>query len=223
MFQATSAAASASLAECPAATSGLEVAVAVGQPAKPLDYCTVKGVAGEPLEALVSGIKPNGACNVAVGCPLARHFCSLATQTRACTCANTTGTVTCEVFGQCEPDSCSVCADCVVGLQGYVQNVSAVESSAAVAEAFQATCAAKGSSALMCAASKTFIGSSNKGNLGRRAGAICSMLGRCRGTGPVQVTSGQRRPLLPGSVGGQPLHVACRHHAAILSYNSRVR
>jgi hypothetical protein len=36
---------------------------------------------------------------------------------------------------------------------------------------------------LMCAASAMFISMSNTGNLGRRAGALCSMLGEWRGAG----------------------------------------
>jgi hypothetical protein len=37
-----------------------------------------------------------------------------------------------------------------------------------------------GNAVAMCAASASYVQSSNMGNLGRRAGAICSMLGTCQ-------------------------------------------
>jgi hypothetical protein len=48
-----------------------------------------------------------------------------------------------------------------------------------VAELFRSNCSA-GNAEALCRSSAGFIASSNKGNLGRRAGAICSMLGECR-------------------------------------------
>lgn len=168
-----------SLAECPAQVSACQVAAAAGQQAKALDYCSIKGVAGETLEAVASGTKPPNSCQADGDCSTSGSFCSMATQTRVCSCTNDTGVVGCEMFGTCEKTPCKVCSDCVVDLQGHVSSTLG-DHGTAVAGAFQTTCVDKGNAASMCAASAAYIQSSNRGNLGRRAGAICSMLGKCQ-------------------------------------------
>jgi hypothetical protein len=165
-----------SLAECPAQASPCNVTITAGQSSKPLDYCTIKGVAGETLEGVASGARPTGSCRTAVECDGAGFLCTMATQTRVCSYANSTGDVSCNMFGSCEKTPCKVCSDCVSGLQDYV-NSTLDANSTTVAATFQTTCADKGNTPLMCAASAMFIQSSNRGNLGRCAGALCSMLG----------------------------------------------
>jgi hypothetical protein len=61
-------------------------------------------------------------------------------------------------------------------MQGHVTGAVS-KPTADVATTFQATCTSQSNTELMCAASATFISTSNTGNLGRRAGALCSMLG----------------------------------------------
>lgn len=171
-----------SLAECPALASACDsnrVAPVAGQTAKPLDYCSIKGVAGEPLEGVASSVRPQGSCKTTADCSGDGFSCSTVAQTRVCTCSNSTGAVACEMFGSCEKTPCKVCSDCVAALQGYVSSTADSNSSAEIGTAFQATCTDKGNAPLMCAASAMFIQSSNRGNLGRRAGALCSMLGEC--------------------------------------------
>jgi hypothetical protein len=178
-----------SLAECPAQTPPCNVAPAIGQSSKPLDYCTIKGVAGETLEGVASGFRPTNGCRTDLECAAygTGFFCSMATQTRVCTCANSTGDVSCDMFGTCEKTPCKICSDCISDLQDYVGKTSDADNSTATAAAFQATCVKGGNAAPICAASAAYIQSSNKGNLGRRAGALCSMLGEASLMLPVEV------------------------------------
>lgn len=149
--------------------------------AQQLDYCTVKGgttTSGDKLEPVATGTRPARSCTANGDCTDAGFSCSMATQTRVCTCANNTGAVSCQMYGTCERTPCKVCSDCVANLQDYVNTTSDSDNSSVVAGMFQSECV-KNSTQLMCAASAAFIQSSNRGNLGRRAGALCSMLGRC--------------------------------------------
>ena len=165
-----------SLAECPAQTPPCNVTIAAGQSSKPLDNCTIKGVAGEAPEGVASGAKPPNSCRPDDGCAEAGFFCSMANPTRVCTCASSTGDVSCQMFGTCDKTPCRICSDCISGLQDYV-NSTLDANSTTVAATFQATCVNQGNAPPICAASAAYIQSSNKGNLGRRAGALCSMLG----------------------------------------------
>jgi hypothetical protein len=160
------------LQECPPQASAC--------PAQQLDYCTVKGSitsSGDKLEPVASGTRPARSCTANSDCETTGFACSMANPTRVCTCANSTGAVSCQMYGTCERTPCKVCSDCVASLQDYVNNTSDSDNSSVVAGMFQSECVKGSSTQLMCAASAAFIQSSNRGNLGRRAGALCSMLG----------------------------------------------
>jgi hypothetical protein len=86
--------------------------------------------------------------------------------------------VSCDTLGRCEPTACQVCSTCITAMQGHVTDA-VLKTTAEVASAFQGTCGTQGNTELMCAASAMFISTSNTGNLGRRAGALCSMMGEC--------------------------------------------
>lgn len=173
-----------SLAECPAQASACQVAAAAGQPAKALDYCSVKGVAGESLEAVASGSKPPNSCKVDGDCSAGGFFCSMATQTRVCSCTNNTGVVGCEMFGTCEKTPCKVCNDCVGAWQTYVANAILINTSEALSASFIEQCRSmiptSGITEAACVSTRDFLLASKTGNPGRRAGAICSMLGECQ-------------------------------------------
>lgn len=149
-------------------------AVQGGTPQRP-NLCTVEGVAGgKDPDILLPA--PTGSCMVDANCSTPGTFCSRTSTHRACTCTTGTGDVMCEVRGMCQPTPCKVCSDCVAELQSYV--AATTDNRTAVASTFVEVCISN-NSATACASTAASIASSNKGNLGRRAGALCSMLGEC--------------------------------------------
>jgi len=170
-----------SLTECGELNSTCTVGVSTGSAPQPLNLCSVEGIVGGTSVPDITGQPAPGSCKTDSDCGAQGTFCSMASTQRVCSCVSSTGAVTCEVYGSCQPTACKVCSDCVAGLQGHVNSTAGVvgaDSAAAVAAAFQSTCSSQGNTEQMCAASTMFIASSNKGNLGRRAGALCSVLGK---------------------------------------------
>jgi hypothetical protein len=164
-----------SLAECPGQVCN--VSTSTGQAPQPLDFCTIKGVASTAPEAVsleISGASKIGSCTKNADCSGEGTFCSLATPERVCSCS--AGVVSCLMQGSCQPTPCKVCSDCVASWQGYISSTQP-GNSADVASAFQASCNSTTYSEAVCKSTAGFIATSNKGNLGLRAGAICSMLG----------------------------------------------
>lgn len=171
-----------SLAECQVqATPPCQVAATPTGTAQALDMCTVEGVFGGKAVADISGKAPAGSCKATADCTSPGTFCSMASTTRVCSCLSSTGVVSCETLGRCEPTACQVCSNCITAMQGHVTDARS-KTTADVATAFQATCTSQSNTELMCAASAMFISTSNTGNLGRRAGALCSMMGECVGS-----------------------------------------
>ena len=189
------------LAECSTPPPLCSVATAPGKSASALDLCTSEGVMSGKVPAEVAGQAPAGSCKVNADCGNSEMFCSTAQTQRVCSCAPSTGAVTCELLGACQPTPCRVCSDCIADLQPHVTSMvqlpAGEDNNAAVAAAFQSVCSSRGNPGLMCAASAAFIAGSNKGNLGRRAGALCSMLGEC-------FLLGARSESVPGC-----MHVHC--------------
>lgn len=168
-----------SLAECP--ETACNITTDVGQAPKPLDLCTIKGVASnspQDTSPEVSGVITDLSCTKNADCTAEGNFCSMATPERVCSCSAATGVVSCEMRGSCKSTPCKVCSDCVASWQGHISGTSS-GNSATVASAFQAACSSAAYPGVVCKSTTGFITSSNKGNLGLRAGAICSMLGEC--------------------------------------------
>lgn len=167
-----------SLAECSAATVTCNITAVAGQDPQRVNLCTMEGVVGGTAVADVSGQAAPGSCHNNAGCPTPGTFCSLEAQTRVCSCDSGTGAVTCEMWGACQPTPCKVCSDCVADLQPYVTGIADNSTAPTVSAAFQVACTNKSYPQLLCGAAASFISTSNKGNLGRRAGALCSILGK---------------------------------------------
>jgi hypothetical protein len=161
-----------------------------------LDQCTVQGVVGGTHVPGISSTAnlPAGTCRKTSDCGAATHMCSMGPSVtqRLCTCSN--GRDSCEVVGQCVETPCKRCSDCVSHLQAYVSSQSVDATPTAIGDAFYSACTSYplNRPAPMCLKVRTFILFSKRGNLGRRAGALCSMLDACgAGVGPeCNITTG---------------------------------
>lgn len=167
-----------SLAECTDQASNCSVASVSGQPAQLLDLCSVEGVKGGKPVPDASFHDPLNSCTGDGDCAAQPGmFCSRATTQMVCSC--TAGAVACVQKGSCQPTPCKVCRDCISSMQSYVASTT-WDNSSLVAAAFQTACSGRSdTSNAQCMSVSSYIQSSNKGNLGRRAGALCSMLGEC--------------------------------------------
>lgn len=145
--------------------------VTAGKLQNGLDLCTREGVLG----GTSTNDSASGSCKLSdsAACS-AGMFCSDKPQIATiCTCVN--GADTCDLYGTCAPTPCKQCGDCVAQLQNYVTGqLAATDSTAAqVADAFSAYCGTN----LTCTAVSDAI--RKTANIGRRAGTLCSLLGRC--------------------------------------------
>lgn len=164
-----------SLAECPALASSCD-----NETHTPLDYCTTAG-----YQSSVPGSRPADLPEIAMretcseDAPCGTNDTVCGAMKRVCSCNKDTGAVVCEMLGTCKPSPCKVCRDCINSWQGHVSSVAELDSSA-VATAFQDKCDSMADSVVAkCSAARSLIIQSQASNLGRRAGAICSILGAC--------------------------------------------
>lgn len=170
-----------SLSECPAQASACppQQQATRGLTAFPkaLDYCTVTGYDGD--ESLADLSLTGNSCINSTDCSQEGNVCSMAAPARVCSCDSNSGAVSCGMRGSCQPSPCKVCSDCVTRWASFVDSVPVGHSAAAVSAMFQAQCRsfAAGYSPEQCTATGTIVFAS--GNTGRRAGAICSILGAC--------------------------------------------
>lgn len=124
-----------------------------------------------------------------------------------CTCID--GLDSCDAVGNCTaipppptaapvvapPTRCEICQACVTSVQPLVKslyaNTNQNNDPFYVASTFEVNCTALGRSPTDCALIKQDIAYSRKGNLGKRAGMLCTRLGDCPadlGTCPITVT-----------------------------------
>lgn len=107
-------------------------------------------------------------------------FCSSKTTQSICTCIN--GKDTCSDYGSCAPTPCKQCGDCVAQLQNFAAAQAAAPSATAaqVADGFSVFCSGNlvslGTTAATCSAVTESI--KKTANIGRRAGTMCSLLGK---------------------------------------------
>jgi hypothetical protein len=178
------------LGKCPAALNASVAPVnatqdAVG-PSQPLDLCSTNGTAGGPAVAGVlagTSLPPNG-CLQDSDCSTDGHACSMASTQRVCWCSGASGADTCRRVGSCQWTPCPRCSSCVDTLHTRLTSgVSDAANSSAVAQQFKAVCSDRGVAPAMCTAVESYI-AAGRGNVGRRAGALCSMLGELQGRAP---------------------------------------
>ena len=161
-----------------------------------LDLCTAQGVSGGSAVPGISptGNLPAGACRTTSDCGSSTLMCSMDTLVtqRHCTCSS--GRDSCEMVGRCVETPCKRCSDCVSQLQSFVTSQPTNTTAAAIGDAFYSACASYplNRPAPICSVVRTFILFSKRGNLGRRAGALCGMLDACgAAVGPeCAITSG---------------------------------
>lgn len=125
-------------------------------------------------------------CFIKEDCPDADSQCSFASPKSWCQCNSATGVETCAFMGTCTKDAtCTNCATCVAAVSSFVRSQQKQKDAAAVAAAWTAQqssiAAALGSSLKVAdaAAVATAIANSYQGNLGKRAGSLCTQM-QCR-------------------------------------------
>lgn len=76
---------------------------------------------------------------------------------------------------------CDRCSACLTGARSLVSAtaVATNATAAGVAESFYSWCSARGYALASCRMVQSAVAASLKGNLGRRAGALCNRLGEC--------------------------------------------
>ncbi|KAF8072463.1 olpB [Scenedesmus sp. PABB004] len=149
-------------------------------PLAQLSLCSPSGAPG----GLVPGVSasaelPAGRCRTSADC--AGEFrCSMASPAPLCTCAD--GVDTCFEHGKCAPTACGTCASCVAAVGPFVAAQGAAATPSAVGDAWRAWAFCTNvlrRNASRCAETAAAVVASYGGNLGRRAGALCSALGDC--------------------------------------------
>lgn len=162
-----------------------------------IDMCTREGVSGgrlvdkyqpEGTSAPLGSCRPGPAFSTDCG-NTGDLYCNsdVDNAQELCTCASATGVDTCNTYGKCVATPCSTCQTCLTALQPYLQQLQSLPadttSATDVASTFEAFCS-KPSVSLATASSchqvAAYIGTTFRGYAGRRAGVLCSMLGKCR-------------------------------------------
>lgn len=168
------------LAECSTTLGSCNVSAVAGAAAQPLDLCTTTGVAsGAGVDGVWPvGQAPIGACLADASCTGQGMFCSMASPRRACSCQSGSGADSCVAMGSCQLTPCKQCGDCIASLASYVAGVPAGANSTDIAEAFRVQCIGNGSATPECTLTAAYI-AAGRSNSGRRAGALCSMMGEC--------------------------------------------
>lgn len=150
--------------------------------------CTIDGLStGSPVPS--ASIYPNssspwptgtcnatsgpGSCNATLG-----ESCSFASERKFCVCDPVTGTDDCRNMGECVTIDCKKCEDCIRKTVTWIAPRTTVTDAAALAEAWTPHCSGTLgiSNSALCGSVKTAILSSFNGNIGKRAGNLCSRL-----------------------------------------------
>ena len=174
------------LGECPASwanVSGCTAPAGNGSmvPFTNLDYCTVDGVIGGDVPSGVvasTALLDPGRCLSAANCTGDATQCSTASDGKQwCTCSN--GTDTCRALGMCIQTSCDACKACVKRVGNFVSQQLTLNASV-VADNFVGNCTSNwGKNTNLCDSLKNATSVSYNGNMGKRAGLLCSALQEC--------------------------------------------
>ncbi len=118
-----------------------------------------------------------------------RHWCSAAKEGSTCAAVRgPQGEPLCSYVATCS-SACSACQACLDTVTAsFLAATSPVASAFEVAAAFAAWCSAAGYQPAACLAVQRTILESTNGNVGRRAGALCSLLGPCSGQAAAKCT-----------------------------------
>lgn len=163
-------------------------------PAPLLDNCTTTGQPGGSLVPV--GVPtltplPAGKCTSASQCGDPAHFSCSSNKGTACACSPE-GQETCVELAECSQTPDGVCSSCVAGMLAFTSQFAAGRSTAttnstAVAERWSVFCADGGYGANLCSDIRAQIQGSVAGSLGKQAGMLCRLLGRCA---PANITAG---------------------------------
>lgn len=169
---------SAPVAPCSATTS-CNISAAGRGPAK-LDLCTRQGLVGGTS---TNEAAPSNSCQVAGDVTQqcgSDMYCNSKTTSNICKC--TAGEDECGLYGTCAPTPCKQCSTCITQLQDFVASqVAATNATAAnVADAFNTYCNANLGSLEVTTATCSAVADAIRktANTGRRAGSLCSLLGK---------------------------------------------
>jgi hypothetical protein len=156
-----------------------------------VNLCTVEGTAagydvpGTNSKPLPKG-KPEGTCTittVASDCDVATQECSVATVRPFTSCSSSSGVETTAQLGMCVLKPEAACGKCLSDFAAWVADSvtqAAATSATQLAQDFYTECRVQNRSLSVCASAQNAIAASFMGNQGRRAGAICQLLGECR-------------------------------------------
>lgn len=144
-----------------------------------LNLCTIDGTtAGRDLQGTSSAALPTGTCEEAKDCPRAGDLCNKDLPRDFSKCSPSVGIDTPSKLGLCVLPPKAACEACLIDFAPWVALSTQPD--------FLAWCTGTANrSATACGRAAQGVASSFRFNAGRRAGAICLLLGECR---PVNLT-----------------------------------
>jgi hypothetical protein len=160
-----------------------------------LDNCTITGQPGPDGALVPVGVPtltplPKGKCTSASQCGDPEHFTCSANKGTACACSPE-GQETCVELAECSQTPEGACSSCVAGMLNFTRQyaantATASTNSTAVGERWATFCASSGYDTSICGNIRAQITNSVAGSLGKQAGMLCRLLGRCS---PANITA----------------------------------
>ena len=144
-----------------------------------LNLCTLEGLEGGTSLPGISatGTLPLNTCDTDADCNSADLQCSRLDERPLCACFD--GKDSCRKIGGCVTTPCKACNNCLLSLQTFVTGHAAASAAATGADFFVLCTESLRYSIPMCTSIRDSILSGMGGNLGRRAGGLCMILGAC--------------------------------------------
>lgn len=147
-----------------------------------LDMCTIEGIkTGSNILGTTNALTvPAGRCDNDLDCGSSDKYCSKTSTTSASFCTCYAGQDSCRDVGTCLLKPCPACQACLTAFQPFVNGIpSNASTPSALAASFYTACRSANRPAQACEAASLAVESSYQGNMAKRAGGICSVLGEC--------------------------------------------
>ena len=144
-----------------------------------LNMCTLEGLQGGTALPGISatGALPSSTCDTDADCISADYQCSRKDERPLCACFD--GKDSCRKIGGCVITPCKSCNNCIQSLQGFVQDHATATAALTAASFFTLCSTTLGYSIPVCTSIQASILMSMDGNLGKRGGQLCTLLGAC--------------------------------------------
>jgi hypothetical protein len=146
-------------------------------PLEQISRCSPTGAPGQRLPGISASVQlPTGRCSNSSDCSNNQR-CSMAAPGRMCACDEATGRDTCLTYGACVDTACATCSACVRDVTSFAINNDGLQPTA-LAQAWSVYCSVTlRRLPTACSRAAAAVTASSTGNVGRRAGALCSLLG----------------------------------------------